>query len=290
MNRFILSLAIAAFSISALALAQQSNAERRVLRDVSYGFHRLQKMDVYLTSQKNAPIILFAHGGAWQTGDKGNRSHRYKGQFFSSAGFLFISTNYRLSPEVSHPAHIDDMAKSLAFIIKTCSHWGGDKKRVFLMGHSAGAHLVALLTTNREKLKEHGLSPRHITGTILLDGAGYDIPLTKKYNHWSFARLYEQAFGNDDKILADASPIYHCKGRGLAPMLILHVGRPMAQYQSEQLAQALIASGNRAEVKLAVNKSHRTLNSELGKNGDEPTRWVLEFLIKEKSKSSWHRR
>ena len=289
LNRFLLTLAFGLF-LSAPCSAQQPREHSKVIKNVAFGKHPLQTLDVYTTRQQNAPILLFAHGGAWRTGDKNNRSHRKKGTFFSSAGFIFISTNYRLSPEITHPGHIEDLARAFAYVWKNCHRWQGDKSRIFLMGHSAGAHLVALLSSNKTILKKWGLTRRHIAGTILLDGAGYNIPLIRKYNPWSFARIYQQAFGNDENVLVDASPVYHSQGTGIAPMLILHVDRAMAQYQSKQLAQALRQNGNWVQVKMAANKSHRTLNTELGNRGDEPTRWVLQFLLNEKSKTSWRRR
>ena len=267
-----------------------AESSKRLISNLTYGNEELQNFDVYLPDSKKSPVLIFVHGGAWRTGDKLNRNHSKKGLFFAKKGFLFVSINYRLSPQVQHPTHSEDVAKAFAHVFNNCHKWGGNKKRMYLMGHSAGAHLVALLTTKSQLLQQHGLSNRHISGTVLLDGAGYDIPFIKRFNPWSFRRLYEQAFGTNEQTLLEASPINYSSQRGVAPMLILHVNRRMAKYQSEQLGNALQQGGNRATVRMVPGKSHRTINSEIGNNGDEPTEWILAFFEEHKNNHGWRRR
>ena len=127
--------------------------------------------------QTNKPVIVMIHGGGFRGGDKGNVSQgRQKASFFTGHGFVYVSVNYRLSPEVQHPAHVEDVAKALAWVIDNIASYGGDPKRIFLMGHSAGAHLAALVTADEAYLNKLGKSPSMLSGVILLDSAGYDIP------------------------------------------------------------------------------------------------------------------
>ncbi len=141
----------------------------------------LLSLDIYRpkSSSTNAqkPVVVMIHGGGWRTGDKGSESQgRQKASFFTGHGFVYVSANYRLSPEVQHPAHVEDVAKALSWIFDNIASYGGDPKRIFLMGHSSGAHLAALVTADEAYLNKLGKSPAMLSGVILLDSAGYDIP------------------------------------------------------------------------------------------------------------------
>ena len=144
---------------------------------------KLLSLDIYRPkSPSNAgqqaalPVVVMIHGGGWRTGDKANESQgKQKASFFTGRGFVYVSINYRLSPAVQHPAHVEDVAKALAWVADHIASYGGDPERIFLMGHSAGAHLAALVTTDERYLSKLGKSSLKLNGVILLDTAGYDI-------------------------------------------------------------------------------------------------------------------
>src|SRR3954447_11650612 len=113
------------------------------------------KLDLFLPKgHKDFPVLFFVHGGAWRQGDK-NFFGFYSslGKFYARRGIGTVVTNYRLSPKVTHPEHIKDVARAFAWTSKNISKYGGNPTALFLCGHSAGGHLVSLLATDRNYLK-----------------------------------------------------------------------------------------------------------------------------------------
>ncbi|MFN8552853.1 MAG: alpha/beta hydrolase [Candidatus Obscuribacterales bacterium] len=183
---------------------------RATARDIAYGPDPLQKLDVYAPPKGTAkgPVILFAHGGGWKRGDK--RQHGPKGAAYSSNGIVFISTNYRLAPNAMHPKEIEDIASAFAWVKAHAKDYGGDPNQIYVMGHSAGAHLVDLLATNEKFLAEKGLKLTDIKGCISLDTASLD--LTERgalpgVASKMVAEMVTNAFGKDPKVLTEASPL-----------------------------------------------------------------------------------
>src|SRR5205823_5671892 len=105
--------------------------------------------------------VFFVHGGAWRNGDKSGILGVYSalGRFLVRHGLGAVIINYRLSPAVRHPAHVQDVAKAFAWTHKNIARYGGRPDQIFLCGHSAGGHLVALLATDPTYLKAEGLTP-----------------------------------------------------------------------------------------------------------------------------------
>ena len=143
--------------VIAFALLSEAQAQD-VKRDIPYAdrAHERQVLDVYSPSDaKNLPVVFWIHGGGWQAGDK--TSVQLKPQVFVDKGFVFVSTNYRLLPNVDMESIIRDVAKSLGWVHKHIAEHGGDPKRIFVMGHSAGAQLAALVCTDDRYLKAEGV-------------------------------------------------------------------------------------------------------------------------------------
>jgi arylformamidase len=232
--------------------------------------------------QTNKPVVVMIHGGGWRTGDKGNVSQgRQKASFFTGHGFVYVSVNYRLSPAVQHPAHVEDVAKALAWIFDHIANYGGDPKRIFLMGHSAGAHLAALVTADEDYLNKLGKSPAMLSGVILLDSAGYDIP--RNLDDFSDSPLprpiYEGAFGKDRQTWIQASPVQYVKpGKILPPFLVFHTDRKPSEAISREFVGALQKAKTPAAAVLAKGKSHRTINRDIGMPEDGPSGLILDFL------------
>jgi arylformamidase len=129
---------------------------------------------------------------------------------------------------VQHPAHVEDVANALKWIIDNIASYGGDPKRIFLMGHSAGAHLAALVTADEEYLNKLGKSPAMLSGVVLLDSAGYDIPRNlDDLADSPFPRpIYEGAFGKNRQTSIQTSPVQYVKrGKTLPPFLVFHTDR-----------------------------------------------------------------
>jgi arylformamidase len=133
---------------------------QEVKRDIPYtkDADKLQTLDIYSPpgEAKKLPVVFWIHGGGWQTGDKSDV--HIKPQVFSGKGFVFVSTNYRLLPNVDMATLTRDVAKSIRWVHDHIAEHGGDPNRLLIMGHSAGAQLAALLCTDDRYLKEEGLS------------------------------------------------------------------------------------------------------------------------------------
>ena len=162
-----------------VALAFLPNADAPdVKRDIPYAENRGTSarcsMFIAPPKAKNLPVVFWIHGGGWQGGDK--TDVQIKPQVFADKGFVFVSTNYRLLPKVDMGTIIRDVAKSIHWVHDHIAEYGGDPKRLFIMGHSAGAQLAALICTDDRYLKAEGLSLAIIKGCVPVDGDTYDVP------------------------------------------------------------------------------------------------------------------
>ncbi len=252
----------------------------------------LQSLDVYSDAggAPPRPVVVMIHGGAWREGDKANAiTGPRDGRFFNSQGFVYVAINYRLTPAVQHPAHVQDVAAALAWVADNISTFGGDPNRIFLISHSAGAHLAALVSTDSSYLKARGKSLSMIKGVILLDSAAYDIPRRMEMADGEGERtriLFSQAFGTDPQIWRQASPIAHvAAGKGIPPMLVFHVDRKESTVMAAEFEDVLAKDGVPSAIIRARGKSHREINEDIGKPGDGPTRVILDFLNGKKPKA-----
>ena len=236
---------LVAFAFVSAAQAQN------VKRNIPYAepAHERQVLDVYSPQDaKNLPVVFWIHGGGWQAGDK--TSVQIKPQAFVDKGFVFVSTNYRLLPNVDMGTIVRDVAKSIRWVHDHIAEHGGDPKRLFVMGHSAGAQLAALVCTDDRYLKAEGLSLAIIKGCVPVDGDTYDVPAiietaeTRRRVHGLPQAKFghREKFGNDPAKHRDFSAVTHvAKDKGIPPFLILHV----ADHPDNRRRRS--ASANRAE-------------------------------------------
>jgi acetyl esterase/lipase len=155
---------------------------------------------------------------------------------FNANAYVLVSVNYRFHPAVSYREQAGDIARVLRWVHDHARDFGGDPGRIFLMGHSAGAHLAALVATDGRYLERAGLKLADLSGVILLDGAGFDIPRQVRQSMLPRNRnLYTTVFTQDEATQRDASPITHvARDKGIPPFLILQVAsRPDSKAQSE---------------------------------------------------------
>ena len=235
----------------------------RVVRDVPYGKDDLQRMDVYLPPQAvNAPVIFMVHGGGWRRGDKGAESVvENKMTRWVPKGFIFISTNYRMLPKTAPVEQAQDIASALAFAQGKAASWGGDPAKFIIMGHSAGAHLVALLTASPAMALKAGVHPW--LGTLSLDSAALDVVQTMEAKHY---RLYDKAFGSDPAYWKAASP-YHALTETATPFLaVCSTRRSDSCPQATRFAAKATSLKVRASV-LEQDLSHKDINQNLGMEG-----------------------
>ena len=238
-----------------LCLASAPALAGEVLRDLAYGEHERQKIDVYLPdAPENAPVIFMVHGGAWAIGSKTSRHVvGAKAEHWLAQGYIFVSSGYRLIPDAYPLDQAEDLARALAFAQNAAASWGGDPERFVLMGHSAGAHLVALLSADPSYARR--ASARPWLGTVPLDSAAYDMTVIMEARHF---RLYDRAFGEDPEYWRAASPTLVMQSAPPPLLIVCSSRRAISCDQAEAFAARADALGARAEV-LPVDLSHSCL-------------------------------
>ena len=256
-------------------------AEPEVHRDLPYAEPRdeRQSLDVYApTEGKDHPIVVWIHGGGWRNGDKSGVLHKPKA--FVEKSFLFVSVNYRFVPQITVKEMTGDIAKAIKWVHDHAQDYGGDPNTIFIAGHSAGAHLAALVCTDERYLKAEGLTLAHIKGCFPVDTAAYDVPRQIAGVGGLRSATYTSVFGSDEKRQHELSPItYVAKDQSIPPFCVLHVAnRPDSTAQSKAFAKTLEDAGVNVTVVPGEGKNHETINKDLGVDGDKPTKAVFAFL------------
>jgi acetyl esterase/lipase len=271
-----------------LTLVTHARAQN-VKRDIPYSSpaKERQVLDVYSPSHaRNLPVVFWIHGGGWQTGDKSSVQH--KPQAFTEKGFVFVSTNYRLLPAVDMETIVRDVARSIHWVHEHIAEYGGDPNRIFVMGHSAGAQLAALVCTDDRYLKAEGLSLAIIKGCVPVDGDTYDVPAiietaeTRRRVHGQPQAKFghREKFGNDPAKHRDFSAVNHvAEGKGIPPFLIMHVAEhPDTSAQAQRLASALKGAGVHVGVYGARESTHNRINADIGVPDDPGTKALFQFV------------
>jgi acetyl esterase/lipase len=195
-------------------------AGTRVERDIAYGPDPKQRYDVYLPAhaRPGAPILFMVHGGGWRNGDKRMRNVvGNKAAYWLEHGFVFVSTDYRLEPDADPLLQARDVAAAVASVQRRARQWNADPAKTVLMGHSAGAHLVALLGSDPDGLLRQAGARRPL-GVVSLDSGALDVPALMGQPR--LPQLYRDAFGSDPAYWRSASPQQQLARSGL-PMLLV---------------------------------------------------------------------
>ena len=215
----------------------------------AYGSDPLQVLDFYpaVGAAGPAPLVVFVHGGGWKRGSKDNADGSWKAPHYTQAGYAYASINYRLVPEATVEQQGADIAVALAALIARAPRLGIDPARIVIMGHSAGAHLVALVGTDERYLKGAGLSFASIKGVLPIDGAAYDVPRQIADGGRFMQGTYLQAFGSDPARQKALSPSLQAAAPNAPAFLLIHVQRPDGIAQNKELEAALIKGGTPTE-------------------------------------------
>ena len=231
-----------------------------VFLNVSYGADARQRFDVYTPERAHhAPIIVMVHGGGWRIGDKSvPRMYENKVNYWVPKGYVFVSVNYRMLPDADPLEQARDVAHAIAKIEETAATWGGDRTNVILMGHSAGAHLIALVTTSAQLAPE--LRGATWNGVVLLDSGALDVPQIMRRPHF---RLYDDAFGSDPQFWRTVSPFHELTKRSPPLLAVCSTRRPDSCPQASAFVAKATSLGTKARV-LEENLSHEQINETLG--------------------------
>jgi acetyl esterase/lipase len=210
-------------------------------------------------------------------------------RFFNGAGYVLVSTNYRLSPEpetspsparVKHPIHAEDVARAMELVVRRAADYGGDASRLALLGHSAGAHLVALVGTDETLLGTHGLTRARIKCVGSLDTEGYDVARVIETGSEEQKVLFTNAFGDDPSAWRKASPISYASAKGgVGAFLIATRGSPERIAAATLFHEKLLAAGARSTLSVVSSLSHEEVSQRLGAANDTVmTPMVRQFL------------
>lgn len=212
-----------------------------------YGPVPAQRLDIVAPSTPGPhPVLIFVHGGSWNSGRP--EDYHFVGRTFARAGYVVVLPGYRLGPDGVYPHMLEDAAMAIAWTAQNIARFGGDPDKVVLMGHSAGAHTVAMLGLERQWLGRQGLPDHFVKGVVGLSGPYDFYPFTS-----DSAR---QAFGHvaDPKL---TQPITFA--RGDAPPMLLLTGdadTTVKPRNSKVLAKALTERGGRAELVILPGVDH----------------------------------
>jgi arylformamidase len=278
------------FLISAclLSAAHAQDFDLTIKRDIPYleSADPLQKLDVYAPpGAKDLPVVVWIHGGGWQQGDKAEMKE--KPMAFAKKGFVFVSVNYRLWPKVAMGEIVRDCAKSIGWVHEHVAAHGGDPQRLFIMGHSAGAQLAALLCTDERYLQAEGLSLAIVKGCVPVDGDTYDVAASVAISD-TRCRVYglpepkaghRAKFGNLDEQNGFSAVNHVAKDKGIPPFLLLYVAtHPDTSAQAQYLGKVLKEAAVPTKLFGARDTDHTKLNDNLGIAGDPATKELFEFV------------
>lgn len=232
------------------------------------GGHDSTSLDLYsFEGAQNAPVMVYVHGGAWIAGDK-SRVHR-KDDFFNNRGYVFISVNYTLVPQTTVERQLEEIDAALGYIVANVARFGGDPNNISLMGHSAGAHLVAMTALRPLENAQALISSGGLRAVISNDTRAYNIPRIAADAGGQLPSAYARPFGSDAARWAALSPLTYIgeTEKNLPPFLITHSGQGnsirRASYAVE-FADALRVAGISATVYEGSQYSHEEINKGIG--------------------------
>jgi acetyl esterase/lipase len=247
------------------------------VRDLAYyegeGAHKVKhRLDLYLPRGRSAfPTVLFVHGGAWVVGDKKDFGvYEGLGRMFARHGIGAAVANYRLSPTVRHPEHIKDVARAFAWVHRNIPQYGGRTDGLFVCGHSAGGHLVALLSTDETYLKAEGLSLRDVRGAMPVSGV-YAIP----------DNLFTEVFGTDAALRRAAGPVNQVR-EGCPPFLAVYAEKDFPYYglMAEAFCQALRAKKVPAQTLAIKDRDHIDIITKAALDDDPCAKALRDFVAR----------
>jgi acetyl esterase/lipase len=263
--------------------------ENQVVRDQAYreGSSHGQRLNLFLPDSSGWPVLVFVHGGGWNTGDKdltvgGADVYGNIGRFFASHGIGVAIINYRLLPHVAWREQIEDVADATAWVATHIAEYGGSPSRLFLSGHSAGAQLAARIALDPAPLEKHGLSPSILCGVIAVSGAGLDLQDAGTYELGEDIRYYEKRFRDGDageSWKQAASPISLVKTA--APPFLINYAEGESkglQRQSGLLHDALTSAGAQSQIVVVPGQSHERIVLTLSRTDKVAGPAILELL------------
>lgn len=237
-------------------------------------------LDIYMPEgKKDAPVLVYFHGGALLMGNKSWGQDI--GHKVAESGIGLVSVNYRLSPDFQHPAHLNDVAAATAWVINNIEAYGGNPKKVYVAGHSAGAYLAALLAIDFSVLQAHNIEQSKIGGAILISPFLF-VEETAKVRIERDS-IFKTIWGNEPQSWIQASVTPHILPNRDNILLIYADGDDdWRKEQNQRFATAMKAAGNlRVISKEVPNRDHLTLLTAILDDDDMIVNLIRDFVMKE---------
>jgi acetyl esterase/lipase len=238
-------------------------------------------LDLYRPAAAGWPVIIFVHGGNWDSGDKNYRAggadvYANIGRFYAARGIGVAVINYRLQPEVAWPLQVDDVRTAVTWVRVNIARHGGQPERIFLMGHSAGAHLASLVALTT--------ASSGIRGVVAVSGAAFDLSDEQTYRLGADRNYYRQRFEGGDSSEAwkrRASPAHFANAKAPPFLVVYATGESRAlQRQSQVLHESLLKAGASSRMVPIQGESHTRMVLALSRAGRPVPTAVVQFVGK----------
>lgn len=259
------ALAVTACTPARFLSATTASGDARVKKNIVYGQGPRHRLDVYAPAHAvNAPVAVFFYGGSWQSGDR--QTYQFVGSALAAKGIVTVIPDYRLFPAVHYQGFLDDGASAVRWARDHARQYGGDPSKLFLVGHSAGAYMAAMLALDNAWLGAEGLSPRDLRGFVGISGPYDFLPSRDK----TIAEIFSTA-----KTVRQAEPIYFASPHA-PPTLLLHGTSDTTVYprNSAKLGERLREGASPVEIKLYPRVGHLGIIGAVG----APLRFIAPTL------------
>jgi arylformamidase len=255
--------------------------------DVAYGADRLQQLDLYLPDVEGCapvPVVVWVHGGGWQIGDK-THAIAPKVALWNDAGWAVVSVNYRLTdpavPEAERvvaPAHNEDVAAAIGWLVDNADDVGVDPARVAVLGHSAGAGIVAALATDPTYLEAQGVQPSDLGCVAPLDTEAFSIAAAMDGGP-TLVGVYEDAFGTDPAQWDELSPLTHVGEAPIPPLFLVTRGTAERRQNVATFADALERADGDVTIVDLPGFTHEDVNKRIGDATDDELTPALQAFL-----------
>jgi acetyl esterase/lipase len=258
------------------------SAKVKVAKDIDYGVDKgkiSNQLNVYypVSQEKKNDVLIFIHGGSWSSGKK--ETYWWLGRNLARKGLVAVTINYGLAPDQQYGQMAADCANAVKWVSDHISDYGGNPKRIFLMGHSAGGHLAELINADPQYLKTAGFTGK-VSGVILNDAFGLDMnEYLSKAEHDDNYRNFLRTFTANPEVWTKGSPLNYL-GNIRNPHLIFYGENtyPAIQIQSKRMFEQLTAQQVPCELLLIKNKKHVGMISQMIFGSNPLYKTILDFI------------
>jgi acetyl esterase/lipase len=249
------------------------------VKDVPYlpGDNDAQRLDIYKSGRHGlSPVVVFIHGGAWKSGTR--RLYGALGETLSNDGVMTVNVDYRLYPEVTYPAFMEDAVAALNWVMGHIAEYGGDPERVFLTGHSAGAHIAALMVLNDRFRQQLSFDVRRLRGVVLFAGA-YEFRPTEPTIGGAHV---QRVMGTPENYL-DAQPRQHARA-DVPPILVINGDADVVtrEAQAARFAAAMQAAGASLQYAKLRGGDHLSVLIDMMPGRKGPAYWLFMDFVRDR--------